>query len=136
MAGHAAIQMAERAALRWLVDEQAMPALMWWMVALSWATVAAALFLLLARMLSTPAPGERRVRGLLDLTTEVAPLSGIYGTVAGLVCSLNDVGQLDARRFLVSGLRTALYTTGYGVVIAALAMTVLFVTARSVGGRP
>ena len=37
--------------LRWLVDDQALPALMWGMVGLSAALVAAGLFLLLARLL-------------------------------------------------------------------------------------
>ena len=117
-------------ALRWLVEEQALPPLMWWMVGLSWLALGVVLFLLLARMLPTAAPGEAWARGFLDLTTEIAPLSGIFGTVAGLVSSLHDVGQVEARTFLVGGLRTALYSTGYGVVIALVAMVALFVSAR------
>lgn len=128
--------MPEPGALRWLVDAQAMPAVMWLMVALSTVVGAAVAFLLLVRLLPSAAPGERRARDLLDLATEVAPLCGIFGTVVGLGCSLHSVGKLDARSFLVDGLRTALYTTGYGVVMALVAMVTLFVLARRGGGGP
>lgn len=126
--------MPEPGALRWLVDEQAMPAVMWLMVALSTAVGAAIAFLLLVRLLPGAATSGRRVCDLLDLATEVGPLCGIFGTVVGLVCSLHSVGKLDARSFLVDGLRTALFTTGYGVVIALVAMVALFLLARRDGG--
>ncbi|MGE0144501.1 MAG: MotA/TolQ/ExbB proton channel family protein [Planctomycetota bacterium] len=116
--------------LRWLIDSQALPALMWSMVGLSFVIVAGASFLVLTRWSTRALPGERWTRELLELGAELGPMLGILGTVAGLALGFGNVGTSDARALLIASLRTALYSTAVGLVIAKLALVALFLTAR------
>lgn len=118
--------------LRWLIDAQAIPALMWSMVGLSVITVAGAIFLLLARLLPTPVPGERWARELLEFGAEAAPMLGILGTVCGLSIGFGWVGDsgTDARQQMMAALRTALYSTAFGLVLSIGLLLVLLVVTR------
>lgn len=116
--------------LRWLIDSQAVPGLMWAMVGLSVALFAAAIFLLLARLAPRALPGERWARELLELGAELGPMLGILSSVCGLSLGFGAAQQDDARDVMIASLKTALYGTALGLILAKLALCALFLTTR------
>lgn len=116
--------------LRWLIDSQSLPGLMWTMVGLSVVLVAGALFLILARFAAKALPGEDWTRELLALGAELGPMLGILGTVCGLSLGFGIVGGADTRDAMIASLKSALYSTALGLVLAKLALCTLFLTAR------
>lgn len=116
--------------LRWLIDSQSLPGLMWTMVGLSVVIVAGALFLILARLAPRAMPGEDWTRELLELGCELGPMLGILGTVCGLSLGFGLVGDTDTRAQLIASLKSALYSTALGLVLAKLGLCTLFLTAR------
>lgn len=61
--------------------------------------------------------------GTLDLTSKLAPLLGILGTVVGMAVSFGGIGSLATAppSIISSGISLALHTTAYGLVISIAA---------------
>lgn len=108
--------------LRFLVDGQALPGLMWLLVAESFAVVTVIGYLLAQRLVFARPVGEAFCRRALLLAEEIAPASGMLGTVCGLALVLPLAGRADAHGLIVRGLGTALYTTAVGIVVLLLAL--------------
>ena len=108
--------------LRWLIESQALPSLMWIMVGQSLVLLAVLLYLVSMRLALARPVGERACQKALETFAELAPMTGILGTVCGFSFGLHHLDAADARAFVVEGLRTAMYTTAYGLVLAISAL--------------
>lgn len=87
------------------------------------------------QMLST---GEKLFGGLsvLSVTSAVAPLFGLLGTVTGIIKTFGDLSARSAEQaqFISAGISEALITTEYGLIVAIPAFVVHAILSRRAKG--
>ncbi len=126
--------------ITWIVDsrgdfrfliETSSPALMKVLAGMSAFVFAAATYVAVMRWLWSVAPLVPSLSEGLEFCVKAGPLVGILGTVQGMSASFRyfrDVDQIDR---VLSGLHTAFYSTGYGIVVALSGMVGLLLAGRS-----
>ena len=82
--------------------------------------------------------GEKLFGGLsvLSVTSAVAPLFGLLGTVTGIIKTFGDLSARSAEQaqFISAGISEALITTEYGLIVAIPAFVVHAILSRRAKG--